>query len=169
MRRLRWVLLLRGALLLSAPGLVGCRFILGPDDARPPDGASEAGEALAVDDALPGAEVAGAADGGGPSAPTRLECDLLLQDCTSHRGCYPDEMFLGNTVCEAKGAGGPLSPCAAQADCDARLACIPSVDGDPASRVCVELCRAAGDNTGCQPGLLCAAFPAYPGVGYCRF
>ena len=151
--------------------LGGCRFLLGPDDARPPadSGADVDGfEGLAIDDALY-PEAPAAAESGNPSPPSRVDCSLLLQDCASHLGCYPDEGFLGNTVCEPRGAGGPLSPCAQQADCDARLACLPSVDGDPASSVCVDLCRTGGDNSGCQSGLLCAALPAYPGVGYCRF
>ncbi len=166
--------LVRCASLVAALGLTGgCRFILGPDDARPPDGSPDATfDGLAIDDALDGAEAAPAVDAPDvPTlvAPTRLDCDLLLQDCANHRGCYPDESFLGNTICEAKGAGGPLSPCMAQADCDGRLACITPAGGSPAARVCVELCRAGAETSGCQPGLVCASFPAYPGVGYCRY
>lgn len=155
----------------------GCRWLLGPDDARPPDAADAAFDGLAIDDAFDSGDGPGAADipaapggdTGGTGVPTRLDCNLLLQDCASRRGCYPDEEFLGNTLCLARGAGGPLSPCVAQDDCDARLACISPMGGDPAARVCVELCHAGVDNSGCQPGLLCAPFPAYPGVGYCRY
>ncbi|MEA2696552.1 MAG: hypothetical protein QOI66_823 [Myxococcales bacterium] len=141
-----------------------CRFLLGPDDARPPVSDADASDGPAVPD---GADIADGDDG--PSnRVSRLECDLLLQDCPDKRGCYPDEKLQGDTFCAFKGAGGPLSPCMLQEDCDVRLACISSDPGNPASGDCVQLCRPLAGTTGCQPGLLCVTLPGYT-VGYCRF
>ena len=149
----------------------GCHFLLGPDDAHPTDVAMD-GSGLAVDDALDGAESGAATTGadGLPPSPTRLDCDLLLQVCMNRGGCYPDESFLGNTICQPHNGGGPpLSTCTQQTDCAPRLVCITSVSGSADMRSCVELCRTSGDDSGCPPGLQCAPLPAYPGVGYCRY
>ena len=138
-----------------------CRFLLGPDDARPPESDADASDGSEVSDVTAG-------DDGASDRASRLDCDLLLQDCPDKRGCYPDENLQGDTFCAFKGAGGPLSPCMLQEDCDVRLACISSDPGNPASGVCVQLCRPQAGTSGCQPGLLCVMLSSYS-VGYCRF
>jgi hypothetical protein len=141
-----------------------CRFLLGPDDARPPESDADGSDGPEVSD---GADIA-AGDDSASDRMSRLDCDLLLQDCPDKRGCYLDENLQGDTFCAFKGAGGPLSPCMLQEDCDVRLACISSDPGNPASGVCVQLCRPQAGTTGCQPGLLCVTLPNYA-AGYCRF
>jgi hypothetical protein len=141
----------------------GCRFLLGPDDARPD--LPNDGDIIAVDDAA----VDGSVDGAGSDRSVNQVCDLLLQDCPKTQSCYPDDKLQGDTLCVTKGAmGGPQFTCVTQSDCDARLICVMSDPGNPASSVCVELCRPGATTTGCQTGLVCVALPNYS-VGYCRF
>jgi hypothetical protein len=155
-----------GLSMIAALGLGagGCRYLLGPDDARPD--LSNDGDFIAVDDAA----VDGSRDGGGGSDRSGNQvCDLLLQDCPKTQSCHPDDKLQGDTFCLPKGAmGGPQFTCVTQSDCDARLVCITSDPGNPASSVCADLCRPGATTTGCQTGMLCVALANYD-VGYCRF
>ena len=91
---------------------------------------------------------------GPPDAAGANDCNLLRQDCTGSRGCYPAAASGSAGTCKPAGGFVEQQPCELHEDCAPGLVCAEVLAG--AGRLCEPICdstavRPCPDNRRCRP------------------